>query len=112
LHSEHPLALAVVAHARDSEIVIGPHDECRVLIGRGVHADWKGDRILVGSASLLHEFGVQIPDRVERRFAHHTADAETMMYVAHNDDVIGLIGVLDQVRSDAARALAYLRSLG
>ncbi len=112
LHSEHPLALAVVAHARDSEIVIGPHDECRVLIGRGVHADWEGDRILVGSASLLHEFGVQIPDHVERRFAHHTADAETMMYVAHNDDVIGLIGVRDHVRPNAAAALAGLRSLG
>ena len=112
LHSEHPLALAVVAHARDSEIVIGPHDECRILIGRGVHADWEGDRILVGSASLLDEFGVQIPARVERRFARHTADAETMMYVAHNDDVIGLIGVRDHVRPDAAGALADLRSLG
>jgi cation-transporting P-type ATPase C len=106
------LGLAVVAHARDSEIVIGPHDECRILIGRGVHADWKGDRILVGSASLLHEFSVKIPTRVEQHFARHTADAETMMYVARNDDVIGLIGVRDHVRPDAAEAVADLRSLG
>ena len=113
LHSEHPLGPGRRrACAGTSEIVIEPHDECRILVGRGVHADWEGDRILVGSASLLDEFGVQIPADVEWRFAHHTADAETMMYVAHNDDVIGLIGVRDHVRPEAAEALADLRSLG
>ena len=111
LHSEHPLGLAVVAHARDREIVIAPHDECRILVGRGVHADWDGDRILVGSASLLDEYCVPIPDSIERRFAHYSAEAETMMYVVHNDEVIGLIGVRDHVRPDAARALADLRAL-
>jgi cation-transporting P-type ATPase C len=112
LHSEHPLGLAVVAHARDREIVIEPHTECRILVGRGVHADWDGERILVGSASLLEEFDVPIPTTVERSFTRHAADAETMMYVAHNDDVIGLIGVRDHVRPEAPAAIADLRSLG
>jgi cation-transporting P-type ATPase C len=112
LHSEHPLGLAVVGHARDRELVVAVHDECRIFVGRGVHADWDGDRILVGSASLLAEFGVPIPTLVAQRFARHTADAETVMYVVHKDEVIGLIGVLDQVRPDAAQALADLRSLG
>jgi manganese/zinc-transporting P-type ATPase C len=112
LHSEHPLGLAVVAHARDREIVIAPHDECRILVGRGVHADWDGDRILVGSRSLLEEFEVSIPTEVERSFERHSAEAETMMYVAHNDDVIGLIGVRDHLRPEAGPALADLRSLG
>lgn len=112
LHSEHPLGLAVVAHARDREIVIAPHTECRILVGRGVHADWDGERILVGSATLLEEFGVPIPATVERSFTRHSADAETMMYVAHNDDVIGLIGVRDHVRREAYAAVADLRSLG
>jgi cation-transporting P-type ATPase C len=112
LHSEHPLGLAVVAHARNREIVIAPHDECRIIVGRGVHADWNGDRILVGSASLLDEFEVAIPTDVEQSFRRHAADAETMMYVAHNDDVIGLIGVRDHVRPEAREALAELRALG
>jgi cation-transporting P-type ATPase C len=112
LHSEHPLGLAVVAHARDREIVIAPHDECRIVVGRGMHADWDGDRILVGSASLLEEFDVPIPTAVEQSFRRHAADAETMMYVAHNDDVIGLIGVRDHVRPEARSALLELRSLG
>jgi cation-transporting P-type ATPase C len=112
LHSEHPLGLAVVANARDNEIVISPHEECRILVGRGVRADWKGDRILVGSASLLSEFDVQIAPSIEQHFARHSADAETMMYVVHKNEVIGLIGVRDHVRADAAEALLDLRSLG
>jgi cation-transporting P-type ATPase C len=112
LHSEHPLGLAVVAHARDHELVIEPHEECQVLIGRGVQADWQGNRILVGTATLLEEFGVQVPADAECQFARHTADAETMMYVAYRDDVIGLIGVRDHVRPEAAQAMADLRSLG
>jgi manganese/zinc-transporting P-type ATPase C len=112
LHSEHPLGLAVVAHAREREIVIDVHDECRVLVGRGVRAESEGERILVGSASLLEEYGVRIPVQVERRFEHHAAEAETMMYVVHNNNVIGLIGVRDNVRSEACSALVELRSLG
>jgi cation-transporting P-type ATPase C len=112
LHSEHPLALAVLAHARDRELVILPHDECRILVGRGVQADWQGHRILVGSSSLLDEFGVDIAADARGHFERHTADAETMMYVAHKDEVIGLIGVRDHIRPEAPQAIADLRSLG
>jgi cation-transporting P-type ATPase C len=112
LHSEHPLALAVVGHARDRELVVGPHDECSIFVGRGVRADWEGELILVGSASLLTEFEIRIPPDAEQHFARHAADAETMMYVVHKDEVIGLIGVRDHVRAEAAEALADLRALG
>lgn len=39
LHSQHPLALAVLNHARDREIFIPSHDECEILVGRGIRAD-------------------------------------------------------------------------
>jgi manganese/zinc-transporting P-type ATPase C len=112
LHSEHPLGLAVVAHAREREIAIDVHDECRVLVGRGIHADWEGVPILVGRASLLEEFGIAIPAEIVSRYRDHSANAETMMYVAYNNEVIGLIGVRDNLRSEAREVQAELRSLG
>jgi manganese/zinc-transporting P-type ATPase C len=112
LHSEHPLGLAVVAHARDQEIVIDPHDECQIIVGRGVQADWAGHQILVGSTSLLEDFDVMIPSGAQQHFARHTADAETMMYVAHRGEVIGLIGVRDDVRAQAPDGIRALRAIG
>jgi len=112
LHSQHPLALAVVGHARDREIVIAPHDECEILVGRGVHADWENNCVLVGSRKLLTDFSVVVPSEVERLHRELATAPETLMYVAHQNQVIGLIGVRDKVRPDAETALEELRQAG
>ena len=112
IHSQHPLALAVVNHAYDREIVIDPHDECEILVGRGIRADWEGNRVLVGSQQLLDQFEVLIPDEAGTLYTQHADEGETMMYVAHQNRLVGLIGVRDKIRPDAASALAELRAAG
>jgi cation-transporting P-type ATPase C len=112
LHSQHPLALAVVKYARDQEIVIPIHDECEILVGRGVHADWENNCVLVGSRQLLTDFNIVVPGEVEQLYRRLATEPETMMYVAHQNRVIGLIGVRDKVRPQAAAALADLRRTG
>ncbi|MEW6297596.1 MAG: heavy metal translocating P-type ATPase [Thermodesulfobacteriota bacterium] len=112
LHSQHPLALAVVNHARDCELVIDPHDECEILVGRGMHADWQGNCVLVGSRQLMSDFQVPVSHEASARYGEHTAQGETMMYVAHQSRLIGLIGVRDRIRPEAAEAVAELRALG
>jgi cation-transporting P-type ATPase C len=112
LHSQHPLALAVVGHARDRELVIPPHEECQILVGRGMHATGDGIWVLVGNRLLLEQFGVPIPAEAEAIYAGHAAAGETMMYVAHQQRLIGLIGVRDKVRAEAADALTQLRQAG
>lgn len=112
IHSQHPLALAVVNHARDREIVIDPHDECEVIIGRGIRADWQGNRVLVGSRQLLDQFEVPVSEDAARMYAQHAAVGETMMYVAHQQRLVGLIGVRDKVRPEAAPAITELRAAG
>jgi cation-transporting P-type ATPase C len=112
IHSQHPLALAVVSHARDREIIIDPHDECEVIVGRGIRADWEGNRVLVGSHQLLDQFQVPISDDAGTLYARHAAEGETMMYVAHQNRLIGLIGVRDKIRPEAVTTLAELRAAG
>jgi cation-transporting P-type ATPase C len=46
------------------------------------------------------------------RYAEHTAAGETMMYVAHQTQLIGLIGVRDKIRAETAAVLAALRATG
>jgi manganese/zinc-transporting P-type ATPase C len=112
LHSQHPLALAVLKYAHDRQIVIPLHDECEILVGRGVRADWAGNRILVGTGQMLEQFGVSVPPAVEAQHANYTAAGESVMYVAHQDQLIGLIGVRDKVRPEAISALAQLSGMG
>jgi cation-transporting P-type ATPase C len=112
LHSQHPLALAVLKYAHDRQIVIPLHDECEILVGRGVRADWAGNRILVGTGQMLQQFDVSVPITVEAQYARYTAAGESVMYVAHRDQLIGLIGVRDKVRPEAVSALSQLRAMG
>jgi cation-transporting P-type ATPase C len=112
LHSQHPLALAVSDHARTSEVIIPSHETCEIHIGRGVHADWAGNCVLVGSQQLLGQFNVDIPARAQELYSRYSATGETVMYVTHQSRVIGLIGVRDTIRPEAAAALAQLRSGG
>jgi cation-transporting P-type ATPase C len=112
IHSQHPLALAVLTHARAREIVIDPHDECEIIVGRGIRADWNGDHILVGSHQLLDQFQVPISTEASTLYAQRAAEGETMMYVAHQNRLVGLIGVRDKIRPEAAGVLAELRAAG
>jgi manganese-transporting P-type ATPase C len=112
LHSQHPLALAVSDQARTRELVIPPHETCEIHIGRGVHADWEGNCVLVGSQHLLTQFEVAVPKKAQALYTELSTSGETMMYVTNQSKVIGLIGVRDKIRPEAARAIADLRSAG
>lgn len=112
LHSQHPLALAVVNHANTREIVIPPHEECEIVVGCGMHAFGPNERILIGNGRLLDRFGVAISADANELSMKHAADGESMMFVAHNDRLVGLIGVRDKIRPEAHAALADLRAIG
>jgi cation-transporting P-type ATPase C len=112
LHSPHPLGLAVVRHTREHELEIPEHEECELLVGRGMRADMQGNRILVGSRRLLDEFGLSVPSGTDEKVQDLRDNGETVLYVAVNDRYIGLIGVSDLVRPEARSALDTLRRTG
>ncbi|AUX34054.1 cation-transporting ATPase [Sorangium cellulosum] len=112
LHSQHPLALAVVGHAEERELVVQPHDVCEILVGRGMRADWRNNVVLVGNRRLMQQFDIAVSAEAEALYAKHAAEGETEMYVAHQGRLIGLIGVRDKVRPDVASSLAQLRREG
>ena len=53
-----------------------------------------------------------MPAKAEALFTQYAAIGETMMYIAHQNQVVGLLGVRDTIRSEAASALAALRTAG
>jgi manganese/zinc-transporting P-type ATPase C len=112
LHSEHPIGKAVVRHATEQELTIPPHEECEVLITLGVRADAEGRRYLVGNPRLLDYFEVEIPRVARERVARYAEDGLTALYVAREQEVIGLLAVTDTIRQEAGEAISLLTHSG
>ncbi len=109
--SEHPLGEAISGAARERGLVAPPATAFESLTGLGVAASVEGRRVLVGSARLLAREGVDAAalDADAVRFA---AGARTVVYVAADGRLLGLLGVADPVRPTSRAAVERLRAMG
>jgi P-type Cu2+ transporter len=109
--SEHPLARAIVAAARER----GPvprADEFRSLTGRGVRARVDGTDIAVGGPALLRETGASTPDDLRESIEEWSTRGAAVLYVVEDDRVIGALSLEDEIRPEARQAVDDLRSMG
>jgi cation-transporting P-type ATPase C len=77
-----------------------------------VRARWEEHEVLAGSRLLLQDYGVEISQENEILFGSQVGHAETVVYVAHQRRLVGLIAISVQVRPEAGAALAKLRRGG
>lgn len=111
--SEHHAARAIVAAAADRGIELGDRlDEIEVVTGVGVAGTVDAHRVIVGRRSLLQERGVAIDGAILAGATQREQQGTTVVYISIDGDFAGLIGVADEVRPEAADALASLRSRG
>lgn len=109
--SEHPLARAVVEHARALRIEVEPADGLRVVPGKGATGSWQGRRFWVGSQRFLAESGLDTAE-AQRHTDALAAEGMSVIAVGNDGHVCGLIALADTARPGAAAALAELRILG
>jgi len=110
--SEHPLARAVLAEARNRWLSMPPPSEFQALSGRGLAATVNGRAVLVGSRRLMDEQKVAIAEATAAQEAAMEARGETVMHVAADRRLIGLIAVGDTLKPTAAAAIARLHARG
>jgi Cu+-exporting ATPase len=110
--SEHPLARAVVAEARDRGIEVGDPESFEAIPGRGVDAGFEGHRVLVGTVALLEMNGGTREEPWCSRAAEVEARAHTPLWVSVDGHVLGLIGVADAVKEGSVEAVAELKKRG
>jgi P-type Cu2+ transporter len=109
--SEHPLARAIVAAARDRGD-IGSASDFKAMSGRGVEATVDGSRVAVGGPALLRERNTEIPTAVEDSAARWRERGAAVLYVIQGDDVIGAVSLEDEIRSESREAIAELHEFG
>ncbi|MCW7987424.1 metal ABC transporter ATPase [Streptomyces platensis subsp. clarensis] len=112
LHARHPLAQAIVAHTEEQHLRAPIHQACEVVLGMGMRAELDGTRLLVGSPALLRQHGVELTESAQGWTEQLRAAGETVICIAHDDALIGLLGVSDAVRSGAGTVIRQLTDLG
>jgi P-type Cu+ transporter len=109
--SEHPLARAVVEYAAKRNIPLTEAESFQSLTGFGVIGVIGGSAIMVGNDELLKEYTIHLNDREEIVERLQTA-GKTPIFVAMNGGLIGMMGVADTVKSNAAEAIRKLKGMG
>jgi Zn2+/Cd2+-exporting ATPase len=109
--SEHPLARAIVG-ALDQDIVIPPADSFETLTGQGVRAEYTGHEIGVGTAELMADMGIAVPDVAREQLDVLRAEGKTAVLVSLDGLITGVLGISDPLRPTAPEMIRRLRAAG
>jgi Cu+-exporting ATPase len=109
--SEHPLAAAIVEHARMLGIIPRKVEGFQSATGRGAAGIVDGRALAVGNAALLADYAID-PAPLAGQAERLSAQGKTAMYVAVDGELVGLIAVADPIRPTSRAAIARFRSMG
>ncbi len=118
--SEHPLGQAVLRKAAEKGLVLGQVESFTAIMGKGLEATVDGTEVLVGSARLMEERGIDC-ETLRSPIASFEDRGLTLMLVAaqasngtrdEQPRLIGLIGMADEVRETSALAVTLLKKAG
>ena len=111
LNSEHPLARAIEDAAESRNLPLTNTDTFQSHTGHGVEATLDGSRILVGKPIWLTDLGIDLTllDNQRQRLEE---GGQTVIAVAQNNTLLGLIGIADSLKDDAAYTIARIKDAG
>jgi Cu+-exporting ATPase len=109
--SEHPLAAAIVGGAERRDLTLAPVEEFRSVTGKGVTGRVDGRSVALGNRRLLEDLRVPVDGFGERAEALRS-DGQTVMFVAVDGRMAGLVGVADPIKASTPEALTLLRAAG
>lgn len=110
--SEHPLGQAVVKAAEEKGLLDGDPQHFEPLPGLGVRASVAGQTVLLGRARLLADEGVRLPSEVAEQAGTLAGPGRTVIAVAREQVLAGLLVLEDAVRPEAAGAVRRLKEMG
>ena len=110
--SEHPLGRAVVQAALAREVAVPDPEEFMVLPGLGVQVRIDEGEVIIGRPRLLSEQGITVQEEVAVRARNLASVGRTVIMVAHNRQVVGMLVLEDTLRPEAGQVIRRLKKLG
>jgi Cu+-exporting ATPase len=110
--SEHPLAAAILEAVRARKIALnGVPERFSALVGRGLEAVVEGHQVLIGTESLMRERAIAY-NVLEKQLETLEGQGKTVMLVAVNGKLAGLLAVADIVKAGSQEAISQLQEQG
>ena len=110
--SEHPLARAIVEHAKNKGLQSKDVDDFQATPGMGIDAFYEGTKIKVGSPGFIRSANVEGVDSAADLVDKLQQEGKTVVLVSINGKLAGVIALLDSPKPGAKETIAALRSLG
>ena len=110
--SEHPVARAIVAHARGSGIVVPPAARCVSLPGMGAEGDVGATRVVIGNARLFQARALDMAAADVADLARARREGKSVVFVAVDGALAGGLALADRPRDTAREAIGLLREQG
>ncbi|HEY2881601.1 MAG TPA: copper-translocating P-type ATPase, partial [Pirellulales bacterium] len=110
--SEHPLAAAIVAGAKERKLDLPDVKDFRSLTGKGVQGTIENHAVVLGNAKLFDELKIELPQSLQTRAEELRQQGQTAMFIAIDGQAAGLLGVADQIKSSTPKAIQLLHADG
>ncbi len=113
VRSEHPIALAILAAAKAEAIPIHEPQHFEAIPGQGVRAMLDSAQVLVGTERLMNAEGLSLPPEISAQRDQLESEGKSALIVHHRErGWVGVIGVADTLRPNAAAFVQALRAEG
>jgi len=109
--SEHPLAEAIVRGAKERGYALAAADDFESITGKGVHGTVEQRKVALGNAEMMKVFGID-PGTTRERVEALREEGQTVMYVAIDGELAGIVGVADPIKSSTREAIDRLHAEG
>ncbi len=110
--SQHPLAAAIVAAARERGLAVPPAGSFDSVTGKGVVGTVEGRPVAVGNAALLADWSIEFPEAAARTADALATAGRTPVHVAIDGRHAAVIAVADPLRPESSGAIARMRAMG
>ena len=109
--SEHPLAEAIVRYAEEAGVEVSQATEFAAEAGQGVSGMVSGRKVLAGNQKMMDAQKVTL-DGMDAEAGKLSEEGRTVLYIAADQKLLGMIAVADPVKKTSAEAIREMEQMG
>ena len=110
--SEHPIAKAVVAKAKEQGLALKESKKFEAVKGKGVKAFIEEKEVMVGGQALLEDIGINIPSELSGQIQVAGKKGQTIIFAVKDRALLGAVALADIIREESREAITALKAMG